>query len=409
VEPIHERVAGLDVHRDVVAACVLILGTRRAKHKARFATTTAGLSDLASWLADYQVGTVALEATGVYWKPVYYALEGLFDDVMLCNAHHVKNVPGRKTDMADAEWLADVVAHGMVRASFVPAPAQRELRELTRYRKTQIDIRGQEIQRLEKVLQDAGVKVSSVASKVLGRSTRDMVEALIAGERDPAVLADLARGRMRAKIPELQAALVGRFGTHHAAVARAILDHIDFLDATIAALTQEVLARSGPFERAIELACTVPGIDLAAAQVFMAEAGADMSRFPTADHLAAWAGLAPANRESAGKRRWAGTRHGGRWLRRTMIETAWAASHSKGSYFSAQFRRIAARRGANKAAVAVAHSIVVALWHMLSTDTPYQDLGADWFSRRRDPDAETRRLVKRLEALGHRVMLDPAA
>lgn len=410
MEPIRNRVAGLDVHRDVVVACALVLaGGRRAKHKARFASTTAGLADLAAWLADFGVTTVAMEATGVYWKPVYYALEDLFEEVMLCNAHHVKNVPGRKTDMSDAEWLADVVAHGMVRPSFVPGPDQRALRELTRYRKTQIDLRAQEIQRLEKLLQDAGIKLSSVTSKVLGRSTRDMVEALIAGERDPAVLANLARSRMRAKIPALQEALVGRFGAHHAVVARQILDHIDFLDRAVAALTEEVVARLGPFQRAVELATTMPGIDQLSAQSFVAEAGADMSRFPSPAHLAAWVGLAPANHASAGKHRPAGTRHGGRWLRRAMIEAAWAASRSKGSYFSAQYRRLAARRGPNKAAVAVAHSMVVALWHMLSSDTPYQDLGADWFARHRDPGAESRRLVKRLEALGHRVRLEPAA
>jgi transposase len=387
----------------------LVLGEgRRAREKARFATTTAGLSQLAGWMADLGVTTVAMEATGVYWKPVYYALEGVFEDVLLCNAQHVKNVPGRKTDMNDAEWLADVVAHGMVRASFVPPPLQRELRELTRYRKTQVDIRGQEIQRLEKVLQDAGIKLSSVTSKVLGRSTRDMVEALITGERDPGTLADMARTRMRAKIPQLQEALVGHFGAHHGVVARQILDHIDFLDSTIATLTEEVVHRMGPFQAAVEIAITMPGIDQLAAQVFVAEAGADMSVFPTPGQLAAWVGLAPANNESAGKRRRAGTRHGGRWLRRIMIEAAWAASRSKGTYFSAQFQRIAARRGPNKAAVAVAHSMVVALWHMHSASTPYQDLGADWFSRQRDPQAETRRLVRRLEALGHRVCLEPA-
>ena len=297
----------------------------------------------------------------------------------------------------------------MVRSSFVPPPAQRELRELTRYRKTQIDMRAQEIQRLEKVLQDAGIKLSSFTSKVLGRSTRDMIEALIAGERDPVVLADMARTRMRAKIPELQDALVGHFGAHHGVVARRILDHIDFLDGTIAALTEEVVGRLGPFRRAVELARTMPGIDDTVAQVFVAEAGADMTRFPTPGQLAAWVGVAPANNESAGKHRKAGTRHGGRWLRRTMIEAAWAASHSKGSYYNAQYSRIAARRGPNKAAIAVAHSMTVTLWHMLSTDTPYHDLGADFFNQLRDPDIQTRRLVKRLEALGHKVTLQPAA
>ncbi|HXZ61160.1 MAG TPA: IS110 family transposase [Acidimicrobiales bacterium] len=409
MEAIRERVAGLDVHRDVVVACALSLaGRKRRTDKASFATTTAGLGELASWLADHDVEAVAMEATGVYWKCVYYALEGLFDDVMLCNAQHVKNVPGRKTDLSDAEWLADVVAHGMVRASFVPPPPVRELRELTRYRKTQISIRGQEVQRLDKVLQDAGIKLSSVTSKVLGRSTRDMVEALIAGERDPERLAQFARTRMRTKIPALEQALVGHFGAHHAVVARRALAHIDFLDATIEELTGEVLARLGPFQTAVELACTMPGIEQLTAQVFVAETGGDMSQFPTPKQLAAWVGFAPANHQSAGKRRAAGTRKGGQWLRRAMIEAAWAATRSRGTYYAAQFRRLSARIGPNKAIIAVAHSMTVALWHMLSTGTPHNDLGADWF-RRQDPDAQTRRLVNQLQALGHRVTLTPAA
>jgi transposase len=350
-----------------------------------------------------------MESTGVYWKPVYYGLEGLFDELWLVNARHVKNVPGRKTDMADAEWLADVAAHGMVRPSFVPPPPIRELRELSRYRKTQVTMRGQEVQRLEKVLQDAGIKISSVASRVLGTSTRAMIEALIAGERDPAVLAAKALGRMRPKIAALTEALAGRFGAHHAAVARAILDHIDFLDRNIAALDQQIAARLEPFRAAVNLLMTIPGVARGVAEVFVAETGADMSRFATAGHLAAWAGVAPANHESAGKRRPAGTRHGGTWLRRALIEAAKSASRSQGSYLSAQYRRIAARRGPNKATVAVAHSILIAAWHILTTGQPYQDLGPDWFSSRRSPEHETRRLIARLEALGHTVTLTPAA
>ena len=313
--------------------------------KKRFATTAAGIDELSRWLADLEVERVVMESTGVYWKPVYYGLEGLFAELWLVNARHVKNVPGRKTDMADAEWLADVAAHGMVRPSLVPQPAARELRELTRYRKSLVTMRAQEVQRLDKVLQDAGIKISSVASTVLGKSTRAMVEALIAGERDPAVLAAKALGKMRPKIPVLTEALVGRFAAHHAVVARAVLGHIDFLDRSIAVLDQEVVARLGSFWAAIELLKTIPGVGQTVAEVFVAETGGDMSRFPSASHLAAWAGVAPANHESAGKRRPSGTRPGSRWLRRALTEAAKAAARTKGTYLSAQYHHIAVGAG----------------------------------------------------------------
>jgi len=359
-------------------------------------------------MADFQVTRVVMESTGVYWKCVYYPLEGLFDELWLVNAGHVKNVPGRKTDIADAEWLADVAAHGMVRPSFVPPPPVRVLREITRYRKTQIVARAQEIQRLDKVLQDAGIKISSVASNVLGKGTRAMIEALIAGERDPAVLADMAKARMRAKIPALTEALVGRFAAHHGAVARAILDHIDFLDGAIAGLDEQVASRLGAFDSAVTLLETIPGVARRTAETIVAETGADMARFPTATQLCAWAGVAPANHESAGKRRPAGTRKGANWLRRSLIEAAKAASRTKDTYLAAQYRQIAARRGPNKATVAVAHSILFAAWHMLSNGETYNDLGRDYLTRR-DTEAETRRLLSRLETLGHSVTINPAA
>ena len=404
------RVAGLDVHRDTVVAAVRVPGPRRGTqvHKASFATTTAGVGELARWMADFEVTRVVMESTGVYWKPVYYPLEGLFDELWLVNATHVKNVPGRKTDLSDAEWLADVAAHGMVRPSFVPPTQIRELRELTRYRKTQINTRAAEILRLEKLLQDAGIKISSVASKVLGKGTRAMIEALIAGESDPTVLANMAMTTMRPKIPQLTEALAGRFAAHHGAVARAILDHIDFLDATIARLDEEVAGRLGSFRAAIDLLVTIPGVGRLTAEVFVAETGADMARFRSAGALAAWAGLAPANHESAGKRRPAGTRKGGNWLRQALVEGAWSNSRLN-NYFGAQFRQIARRRGPNKAVVAVAHSMVVAAWHMLSTGSTYEELGSDWFKSRRDPKRETARLVAQLEALGHHVELTSAA
>jgi transposase len=406
---IRDRVAGLDVHRDSVVACAEVFdGGDVQVHKERFVTTTAGVRALAEWLTNQAVSTVAMEATGVYWKPVYYGLEGLFDELWLCNAHHVKNVPGRKTDMADAEWLADVVAHGMVRPSVVPDPPVRELRELTRYRKTQIDERTREIQRLEKVLQDAGIKLTSVASKVMSKSSRDMIEALIAGERDPGVLAEMARGRMRPKRDALSEALAGRFGAHHGIVARRILDHIDFLDTSIEALDDAVRDRLGPFEAAVALLDGIPGWGQRTAEIFLAETGADMSRFPTSAHLASWCRVCPGNHESAGKRKPVGKKPGKTWLGRALMESAKAAARTD-TYLGAQYRHIARRRGANKAAVAVAHSMVVIAWNMLTTGEIYTDLGADHFTRRRDPEHEAARLAKKIEALGYNVKIESAA
>jgi transposase len=305
VEQIRDRVAALDVHRDSVTVCVRVPGTRRAAvetKKARFGTTARELVALAEWLAGQCVTTVGMEATGVYWKPVFYALEGLFEEVWLFNAHHVKNVPGRKTDLSDAEWLADVVAHGMVRPSFVPPRPVRALREMTRYRKSLARMRAQEIQRLEKVLQDAGIKLTSVTSKVMTQSGRAMVEQLIAGQRDPEVLAELAKGRLRPKVERLREALEGHFGPHHAVVARCILDHIDQIDVAIAILSERIVSHCRDLETHIEMLCEVPGLARTAAEIVLAETGGDMSRFTTPGHLASWTGLCPGNHESAGKR-----------------------------------------------------------------------------------------------------------
>jgi transposase len=311
--------------------------------------------------------------------------------------------------MSDAEWLADVGAHGMVRPSFVPPPEIRGLRELTRYRKTQIRARATEIQRLEKLLQDAGIKLTSVASKVWSVSSRAMVEMLIAGQTDPVVLAELAKGRMRPKIPALIEALESRWVSHHSVVARQILAHIDFLDATIDTLTAEIVERLVPFEAAVTLWQTIPGVSDLVAQTMVAEIGPDMSRFPTAAHLAAWAGLAPASHESAGKRRPAGTRHGTRHVRDTLIEAARAAARTKGTFLSARYQRIARRRGPNKAAVAIAHSIIVSAHHMLTTGETYHDLGADFYDRHTDPARKIQRHLAELEAAGYTVTLTPAA
>ena len=411
MKQIRKKVAGLDVHRDTVVACarVQLPDNTVEVNKQSFSTTRRGLSELASFLSEHAVSTVAMEATGVYWKAPYYALEGLFDELWLCNAQHVKNVPGRKTDLSDAEWLADVAAHGMVRPSFVPPPEIRELRELTRYRKTQVDARAREIQRLEKTLQDAGLKITSVASSVWSVSSREIIEALISGTRDPKVLAEMAKGKMRSKIERLEEALAGHFGAHHAVVCRQIIDHIDFLDRSITSLTAALAERLVPFEAAVAIVTSIPGISRTTAEVIVAETGADMSRFPTAAHLCAWAGVAPASYESAGKRRPAGTRHGAPWLRRTLVEAARAASRTKSSYYSAQYSRIARRRGPNKAAVAVAHSMLEVVWHLLSTGALYQDPGADYFERRHDPAVEAKRLQQRIEALGFEVTVSEKA
>jgi transposase len=376
----------------------------------RFSTTVSGVVQLGTWLLDHGVTTVAMEATGVYWKPIYYGLEGMFDELWVVNAHHVKNVPGRKTDLADAAWLADVVAHGMVRASFVPPPPIRELRELSRYRKTQVDARVREIQRLEKVLQDACVKLTSVASSVWSVSSRAMIEALIAGERDPSVLAQLAKSRMRAKIVDLTEALASNWRPYHSVVAGRIVAHIDFLDESIGELTAAMGDKLGPFKDLIERADEVPGVNRTTVEVVIAETGGNMAQFKTPEQLCSWAGLAPANHESAGKRRPAGTRSGSRWLRRALIESARAAALTKDTYLAAQYRRIARRRGPNKAAVAVAHSILVILWHIMNDpDLHYSDLGGDYFDRRQDPQREADRLVAKLATLGFTATLATAS
>ena len=413
MERIRDRVAGLDVHRDSVVACARVINVGTGEivdDLERFSTTTAGVAKLGLWLLDHGVTTVAMEATGIYWKPVYYGLEDMFAEVWVCNAQHVKNVPGRKTDMADAVWLADVVAHGMIRPSMVPPPLIRELRDLSRYRKTQIDARAREIQRLEKVLQDACVKLTSVASTVWSKSSRAMIEALIAGVRDPVVLADMAKGRMRSKTDQLAEALAANWRPHHSVLAVRIIAHIDFLDTTIVELSEQITGRAGPFAETITRMSDVPGVELITAQIIIAETGGDMTKFPTPAQLCAWAGVAPANRESAGKHRPAGTRPGGRWLRRALVEAAKSATRSKNTYFNAQYHRIAARRGPNRATVAVAHSILTICWHLMNDpNLHYQDLGPDYFKQRQDPARQADHLVRRLAELGFKATLEPAA
>ena len=406
-----ERCAFLDVHRDTVMACARTPDDEggRREEVAQFGTTTSQLLALSDWLVERGVTLVGMEATGVYWKPVHWVLEEAIDDVWVINARHMRNVPGRKTDVADACWGAQLIEHGLVRPSFIPPRPTREQRDLTRYRKSVIEERGRETQRLHKVLEDAGVKLSSVASSVLTKSGREMIDALVAGQRDPAVLAEMAKGKMRSKIPELKDALAGRFNEHHGLLCRTMLARIDAADATIAELTARIEELQRPHEAAVSLLVGIPGVSYRSAQVILAEIGTDMSRFPTAGHLSSWAGMCPGNNESAGKHRSGRTRYGSRWLRIALIEAAQAAGRSKNTYLSAHYARIRGRRGPGRAAMAVGHSILVIAWHLLSTGAPYDDLGGDYFDKRRTSPAHQRRLVAQLEAMGHKVTLEPAA
>ncbi len=408
---VEQRCAFLDVHRDTVMACARLPddGGGRREEVAEFGTTTSQLLALSDWLVERGVNLVGMEATGVYWKPVHWVLEEAIERVWVINARHMRNVPGRKTDVADAQWGAQLLEHGLVRPSFIPPRPTREQRDLTRYRKSVIEERGRESQRLHKVLEDAGIKLSSFTSKVLTKSGREMIEALIAGQRDPEVLAEMAKGRMRPKIPELQDALAGRFNQHHALLCRAMLARIDQADATIDELSERIEALLDPEEAAVTLLVTITGVSHRTAQVILAEIGTDMSRFPTAGHLASWTGMCPGNNESAGKHRSGRTRHGSKWLRIALIEAAQAAGRSKDTYLGSQYARIRGRRGPGRAAVAVGHSILVIAWHLLSTGETYTDLGGDYFERRRTSPARQKRLVAQLEAMGHKVTLQPAA
>jgi transposase len=403
-----ERVAGLDVHKANVTACVRVPGDdgERAERIGTFATTVPSLLALADWLEAHAVTQVAMEATGVHWKPVWAILEDRFACILV-NARHVKQVPGRKTDVTDAQWLCRLTEAGLLRASLVPPAPIRALRNLTRYRKAQIRDRQREAGRLHKILEDTGIKLDCVASDILGMSGRAMLQALIAGTTDANVLADLAQGKLRAKLSALREALQGRFDTQHAIIVGRILAHIDYLDESITELSTVIEEQIAPFERAVELLCTIPGVQRRTAEVTIAETGGDMSAFASAKHLASWAGICPGNDESAGKRRSGKTRKGSKWLRANMIEAAKAASRTKDTYLAAQYQRLRARRGHAKATTAVAHSILVAAWHMLTNGELYADPGGDHLTRR-DPQRTTKRLVAQPEKLGHTVTLQPA-
>lgn len=411
MEVLVARVAGLDVHKRQVTACVrtpTVDGGRREEVR-MFATTMGDLEDMAGWFDSEGVVQVVMESTGSYWKPVWAVLEDRDFDLLLVNARHVKQVPGRKTDVADAAWLAQLLEVGLLKGSFVPPPVIRQLRDLTRYQKRLIQDRTREANRVGKVLEDAAIKLGSVASDILGVSGRAMIEALIAGERDPERLAELAKGTLRNKIPDLVKALNGRFGDHHAVLLRMHLDHIDHLDTAITTLDERIDELIDPFVEARELLCTIPGVAERVANVIIAETGGDMTRFPTAGHLASWAGLCPGNDESAGKRKTGKTRPGDVWLTEALTQAAWAASRSKDNFLKTRYWRLVRRIGKKKALIAVAHQILVVVWHMLTTNTPYQDLGVDWYKKQADPQRRIDHLIRQLQALGHDVTITPAA
>jgi transposase len=405
MDVIFERVAALDVHKAQVTACVRVPGQDgREQHLSEFSTTVRGLLTLRDWLEAHRVSQVVMEATGVYWKPVWAVLEDRFE-CLLVNARHVKQVPGRKTDTSDAAWLCQLLEAGLLRGSLVPPKPIRALRTLTRYRKAQIKERQREANRLHKVLEDTGIKLDCVASDILGVSGRAMLEALCQGTTDPELLAELARGRLRKKLPALREALEGRFDPQHGLVVSAILAHLDFLDEQIERLSEMIEEQLRPFAAAVQLLRTIPGVEQRTAETIIAEIGTDMSQFPSDRHLASWAGQCPGNDQSAGKRRSGRTRKGSKWLNEALKDAAMAATRTNGSYLQAQYRRLRPRLGHGKALGAVKHSIIVACWHILTTGELYRELGGDYF-RKRDPERATRHLVRQLEALGHRVTLE---
>ncbi len=410
MELLHDRCAALDIGKKDLKACVRTpnpgRGRSRRQETRTFATTTNALLELRDWLVTEKVTLVVMEATGDYWRGAFYLLEDCLP-VILVNAAHAKGLPGRKTDVSDAAWLCQLGECGLLKASFVPPEPIRHLRDLTRYRTTLTADRTREAQRLEKELEDAGIKLSSVATDILGVSGRAMLAALINGERDPDALAGLAKARMRSKIPQLVQALTGSFSEHHAFLCRLHLERIDQLTEAIAELSTRIEEEIRPFARQLEQLATVPGVGRTVAEVIIAETGADMTRFPTAGHLASWAGVCPGHHESAGKRKSGKTRHGNHWLGGALGTAAMAAARTRDTtYLGARYHRLAPRLGKKKALVAIEHSILTAVWHMLRNDTDYHDLGGDYFARR-DPERALRRLTHQANTLGYTVRFDP--
>jgi transposase len=409
MEVLHPRCCGLDVHKETVVACLRLVSDGKVNTEVRtFETTTASLIALSEWLAQNGCTHIAMEATGIYWKPVWHILADGEFQLVLANSAHVKNVPGRKTDVNDATWLAELLAHGLIRASFVPDTQTQELRTLLRTRKQLVREKASHILRVQKTLEDANIKLESVITDVMGMSGRAMIEALIAGESDPATLASLANYRLKTSQQKLREALRGRVTKHHRFLLRLHLNQIDALDAAVATIDRQVEAGIAPFRAAVEQVSSVPGIRDIGAQVIVSEIGTDMSRFPSDGHLISWAGLCPRNDESAGKRRSNRLRKGAPWLKTTLVQCAWAAVRKKDSYLQAQFLRLKSRRGPKKAIMAVAASILTAIYHMLKDGTLYQDLGSNHFQSR-SKGQQTQRLVKRLADLGYEVALKPLA
>lgn len=395
--------AGLDVHKKTVVAAIIVPDGKNGllKEVRTFGTMTADLLGLSDWLLSFGVTHVAMESTGEYWKPIHNILEENFE-VLLVNARHIKQVPGRKTDVMDAEWIADLLRHGLLRGSFIPPVGQRELRELTRHRTNFVRERATVVNRIQKTLESANIKLASVASDVMGVSGRAMLEAIITGTSNPTEMAELAKGRLREKREQLDKALQGRVKPHHRFVLSELLCQVDNLDESIARFDAEIEKHCRPFEEAVELLDTIPGVAQRIAEVIVSEIGSDMSRFPTANHLAAWAGVAPGNNESAGKRYSGTTRHGNRALTVALVQAAHAAARNRKTYLSAQYHRLAGRRGKKRAIVAVAHSILIICYHIIQHKEPYRELGGDYFDQRR-PEATANRLLRRLQHLGYDV------
>ncbi len=431
---VYQRCAGLDVHKRTVVACRMRLGEQGQveQETKTFGTMTSDLLQLSDWLTEWEVTHVAMESTGEYWKPIFNILEGSVT-VFLVNAQHVKHVPGRKTDVKDAEWLAELMSYGLLKPSFIPAKPQRDLRDLTRTRRTLIQERARVVNRIHKVLETANIKLASVASDIMGVSGRRMMEALIEGKADPETMAELAKGRLRKKIPELQKALTGLVDDHHRFLLSQHLAHVDFLDEQIGAINEEIGLRIErmsqgatssdnnasneeahgskeprlTWQEGVEIADSAPGLDKRMAEMVLAEMGIDMDQFPSANHLTAWVGLAPGNKQSGGKRYSGRTRKGNKVLRGLLIQAAWAAVRQKNTYLSALYKRLAARRGKKRAIVAVARSLLVSLYYMLKRRQPYQDLGADYFDKRRK-EAKADYLIRQLRQLGYEVKVEPA-
>jgi len=409
MEVLHPRCCGLDVHKETVVACVrLVIDGKTVKEVRTFATTTAGLLALSDWLTETKCTHVVMEATGVYWKPVWHILSDEDFELVLANAAHVKNVPGRKSDVKDADWISDLLAHGLIRPSFVPDGPTQEMRTLLRTRKQVVREKSSHVLRIQKTLEDANIKLDSVITDIMGVSGRKMIEALIAGEKDPAKLARLADPRVKASQENLREALRGRVTKSHRFLLRLHLGQIDAIDAAIAEIDREVEASIAPFRTAVEQVSTVPGVKSLAAQTILSEIGLDMSRFPSSGHLISWACICPRSDESAGKRRSTRIRKGSPWLKTTLVQCAWAATRTKGSYLQAQFYRIRARRDPKKAILAVAASILTAIYHMLKDGTFYQDLGPNHFDQR-TKERQKNRLIKRFADLGYAVELIPQA